>query len=67
MIRPDVAFAVSKLLHFLTNPSYQHSKAADWVISYLFHTRYEGIKYGDYNGPDLTVCGDASFADDLET
>jgi len=67
MLRPDVAFAVSKLSHYLTNPSDQHLKAVDRVIVYLYRTRREGIQYGNYNGPDLTICGDASFADDQET
>jgi hypothetical protein len=67
MMRPDIAYAVSKLSHFLTNPSDQHSKAVDRVIMYLYRTRFESIQYGNYNGPDLTICGDASFADDPET
>jgi transposase InsO family protein len=67
MLRPDIAFAVSKLSHFLTNPSDQHFKAVERVIMYLYRTRWEAIQYGNYNGPDLTICGDASFADDPET
>jgi hypothetical protein len=67
MLRPDIAYAVSKLSHFLTNPSTQHFKAIDRVIMYLYRTRTEGIQYGNYNGPNLTICGDASFADDPET
>lgn len=67
MLRPDVAFAVSKLSHFLINPSEQHLKAVDRVIMYLYRTRFEAIQYGHYNGPDLVVCGDASFADDPDT
>ena len=67
MLRPDIAFAVSKLSHFLTNPSDQHMKAVERVIMYLYRTRWEAIQYGHFNGPDLTICGDASFADDPET
>lgn len=67
MLRPDVAFAVSKLSHFLTNPSAQHMRAVERVIVYLYRTRYEAIQYGDYNGPDLVISGDASFADDPDT
>lgn len=67
MLRPDVSFAVSKLSHFLTNPSEQHMKAVDRVITYLYRTRWESIQYGNYNGPDLVICGDASFADDPDT
>jgi hypothetical protein len=67
MIRPDVAYSVSKLSHFLTNPSDEHIKAVERVIMYLYRTRWHSIQYGNYNGPDLTICGDASFADDPET
>jgi hypothetical protein len=67
MLRPDVAFSISKLSHFLTNPSDQHIKAVERVIMYLYRTRWDAIQYGDYNGPDLTIAGDASFADDPET
>ncbi|KAI1689517.1 RVT-2 domain containing protein [Pyrenophora tritici-repentis] len=67
MLRPDVAFAVSRLSHFLTNPSDQHMKAVERVIMYLYRTRWDAIRYGHYNGPDLVICGDASFADDPET
>ena len=67
MLRPDVAFSVSKLSHFLTNPSEQHLRAIKRVIMYLYRTRWEAIQYGNYNGPDLTICGDASFANNPET
>jgi hypothetical protein len=67
MLRPDVAYATSKLSHFLTNPSDKHKKAVERVIMYLYRTRYDAIQYGNYNGPDLTIAGDASFADDPET
>jgi hypothetical protein len=67
MLRPDIAFAVSKLSHFLTNPSDKHLKAVERVIMYLYRTRWQAIQYGNYDGSDLTIAGDASFADDLET
>jgi hypothetical protein len=34
---------------------------------YLYRTRWQAIQYGNYDGSDLTIAGDASFADDLET
>lgn len=67
MLRPDVAFAASKLSHFLTNPSKEHFAAADRVIVYLYRTRYEAIQYGQYKDSALVICGDASFADDEDT
>lgn len=67
MLRPDVAFAASKLSHFLTNPSKKHFEAVDRVIVYLYRTRYQGIRYGQNEGAELMICGDASFADDTLT
>jgi hypothetical protein len=67
MLRPDIAFAVSKLSHFLTNPSDQHLKAVEQVIMYLYRTRWQAIQYGNYDSSDLTIAGDASFANNLET
>ncbi|KAI0567927.1 Retrovirus-related Pol polyprotein from transposon TNT 1-94, partial [Pyrenophora tritici-repentis] len=55
MLRPDVAFAVSRLSHFLTNPSDQHMKAVERVIMYLYRTRWDAIRYGHYDGPDLVI------------
>ena len=67
MLRPDIAFAASKLSHFLTNPSKEHFGAVDRVITYLYRTRYDAITYGGNEESELLICGDASFADDPET
>lgn len=62
MTRPDIAFAVSKLSRFMTNPGPDHHKAADRVIHYLVQTKDYGLQLG---GDDtLVVASDASFADD---
>ena len=45
MLRADVAFAASKLSHFLTNPSKEHLAAINWTIRYLFGTRFLAIVY----------------------
>jgi hypothetical protein len=39
-IRPDIAFATSRLVRFLTNPSHKHQQAADRALIYLLHTRH---------------------------
>ena len=39
-IRPDIAFATSRLARFLTNPSTKHYNAADWVLLYLLKTKW---------------------------
>jgi hypothetical protein len=67
MIRPDVAFAASQLSHFLTNPDSSHLAAAEQVILYLYRTKHLAIQYGDHDGEQMRICGDASFADDTET
>ena len=67
MIRPDVAYAASKLSQFLTNPSKKHFDAVHRAIVYLYRTRYLAIQYGNHQGAELLICGDASFADDQET
>jgi hypothetical protein len=43
MLRPDIAFAVSKLSHSLTNPRDQHLQAVERVIIYLYRTRGQAI------------------------
>uniref|UniRef100_A0A093UK82 Retrovirus-related Pol polyprotein from transposon TNT 1-94 n=1 Tax=Talaromyces marneffei PM1 TaxID=1077442 RepID=A0A093UK82_TALMA len=52
--RPDVAFAVSRLARFLSNPGPEHHKAADKVLCYLKRHHAEllalaqGVKEGKY-------------------
>jgi hypothetical protein len=69
MIRPDVAYAVSQLSQFLTNPSQAHMDAVEHLIVYLYRSRHEGITYGGgvRQGDELQIYGDASFADNAET
>jgi hypothetical protein len=59
--RPDVAFAVSRLARFATNPGPEHQAAADRVLLYLQETRYLALQYGGED--DFRVASDASFAD----
>jgi hypothetical protein len=59
--RVDIAFAVSRLARFLTNPSPEHHAAADRVLSYLKRHRGLGLQLG--GGDHFTVASDASFAD----
>ncbi|EEA18572.1 hypothetical protein EYB25_008686 [Talaromyces marneffei] len=59
--RPDVAFAVSRLARFLSNPGPKHHKAADKVLCYLERHRAYALRLG--GGEDFSVSTDASFAD----
>ena len=60
-IRPDVAFAVSRLARFLINPGLLHYKVTDRVINYLASIKDLTLYFGGFN--DLEVVSDASFAD----
>jgi hypothetical protein len=59
-IRPDIAFATSRLACFLTNLSTKHHNAADRVLLYLLKTKWMVLQLG---GVSLQVASDASFAD----
>lgn len=74
--RPDVSFAASQLGQFATNPSPEHLRCANRVLSYLQTTKHYAIEYsGSVNSTEvetgdeevLQLSSDASFADDPET
>jgi len=46
--RPDIAFAVSKLSRFVSNPGEDHWKALERVMRYLVGTMDYGIHYSGY-------------------
>ena len=62
--RIDIAFAVSRLARFLTNPSPEHHVAADKVLRYLYRFRRLGLQLG--GADDFLVATDASFADNRD-
>jgi hypothetical protein len=65
--RPDIAYGVSVLSRFLSNPSPQHMKAADRILQYLQGTKLLGIKYQGCAGDPKTLLHgycDADFAGD---
>ena len=59
--RADIAFAVSRLSRFMTNPAPEHHAAADRVLLYLKRYRDLGLQFG--GGDEFLVASDASFAD----
>jgi hypothetical protein len=61
--RPDIAFACSRLASHLINPSPSHINSANHLISYLDNTRYKAIEYNGSYEAELTIAGDASYAD----
>lgn len=66
-LRPDIAFAVSRLSRFNQRPGKQHHNAAHRVFQYLFRTQDYCICYGgETRDISSFVCGsDASFADNI--
>ena len=46
MTRPDIAFAVTQVTHFVSNPGRGHWEALKQVFAYLAGTIHNGITYG---------------------
>lgn len=68
MVRPNVAFAASRLSQFLTNPGTKHHRAADQAIRYLATTAQVALCFGGSSEVKaLEIASDASFADDTKT
>jgi Reverse transcriptase (RNA-dependent DNA polymerase) len=59
--RADIAFAVSRLARFMTNPGPIHHAAADRILLYLKRYRDLGLQFG--GGDGFLIASDASFAD----
>jgi hypothetical protein len=62
--RPDIAYAISRLSSYTTNPTLQHVSALKRVLRYLLGTRSYGITYSDVLGHPNYFFGyaDAAFA-----
>jgi hypothetical protein len=69
LFKPDIAFAVSKLSHFLTNPGLIHFTAALKVLKYIWFQRFLSIQYGlnKHGSKGIMIASDAFFADDEKT
>jgi hypothetical protein len=59
-IRPNIAFAISRLAKFLNNPNLAHYKTADRALMYLYNTRQLFLRFGGQD--NLVVASDAFFA-----
>jgi hypothetical protein len=62
--RLDIAYTISRLSSYTTNPTLQHISALKWVLRYLSETRSYGITYNDVLGHPNYFFGyaDAAFA-----
>ena len=63
--RPDIAYAVSKLSRYTSNPSDQHWTARLRVLGYVSHTKEYAFRYGQYP-PVLEGYSDANWIADFE-
>jgi hypothetical protein len=64
--RPDIAYSVSALARFISDPNLTHWQAAKGVVRYLAYTNKRGITFRGSN-LDLTGYCDADYAGDLDT
>ena len=58
--RPNVAFAVSRLVRFLINPGPLYHKITNKVINYLISIKNLTLYFGGFN--NLEIINDALFA-----
>ena len=61
--RPDISFAVSRLAQYATNPSPQHLRLAQYVLSYLRGTVDARVLYDGAEGDGLHGYSDSSLGD----
>jgi len=61
--RPDISFAVSRLAQYSANPSPQHLRLAQYVLSYLLGTVDACLSYDGVNGDGLHGYSDSSMGD----
>jgi hypothetical protein len=53
--RPDISFAVARLVQYASNPSVQHLRLAKYVLSYLKGTADLRLRYDGASGNGLVV------------
>ncbi|XP_060670663.1 secreted RxLR effector protein 161-like [Ziziphus jujuba] len=65
--RPDLAYAVSVLNRFMSNPGRSHWDAVKWLLRYLKLTANEGLVFkGSKDGIELLGYTDANYAGDRD-
>ena len=69
--RPDLAYAVSTLGRFSSDPSAKHAGALQRVLRYLRHTQYHGLVFQDIRGSNKEVeilgYSDSDWAGNIDT
>jgi hypothetical protein len=66
--RPDMAFAVGQVSHFVESPNSSHVNAVHHIISYLKRTSSHGICFDGYAPPSYPIgCSDADWGGCLDS
>ncbi|GKA12505.1 hypothetical protein Tco_0692051 [Tanacetum coccineum] len=67
-VTPDIAYAVSVVSRYLTNPGKNHWEAVKWILRYLRGNTNVGLVYGTDRGNHVDVTGfvDSDYAKDLD-
>jgi hypothetical protein len=65
-MRPDILFAVSRLAQYTANPSPQHLRLAQYVLSYLVGTVDTHLVYDGASGDGLHGYSDSSLGDQAD-
>ncbi|KAJ9543763.1 hypothetical protein OSB04_023470 [Centaurea solstitialis] len=63
--RPDLAYAVSRLSRYTSNPSVEHWKSITRLLRYLRYTREYGLHYGRYPAV-IEGYSDANWISDIK-
>ena len=66
MTRPDLAFALSLLSRYQSNPSKEHMRLAKRLLRYVQGTKTLGITYGTDPSMKLTGSTDSDFAGTID-
>ncbi|CAM8889646.1 unnamed protein product [Rhodiola kirilowii] len=66
--RPDLAFGISVLSRFMSNPGESHWNAMQFLLKYLNHTKNLGLVFAAYgNKPDPLGYVDSDYAGNRDT
>ena len=62
--RPDIAFAVTKLVQYAANPSKEHLEKVLYICHYLVGTSKYQLTYNGNLGEGISACTDSDWASD---
>ena len=66
--RPDIAYGVSLVSRYMSNPNKSHWLAVKWLARYLKGTQDTCLMYKSLNTEKISICGfcDSDYAADLD-